>query len=163
MLLVTHGESFTKISVDAQGSISSSVVLELWSNQEEADTQMFLHALHASDGARQQILIKSSDIDEEILAFYFWEHISADIFLLSGTRRRACVSSLSGVSGITRLYTLTRCDTVSSFSGKWEKAAFYIMKADKDSRASIHRIGKHVPPMRSYKNGEVHLFTLQWH
>ena len=71
MLLVTHGESFTKISVDAQGSISSSVVLELCSNQEEADTQMFLHALHASDGARQQILIKSSEIDEEILAFYF--------------------------------------------------------------------------------------------
>ena len=45
------GESCSKIIVDAQGSISYSIVLELCSNQEEADTRMFLHALHASDAA----------------------------------------------------------------------------------------------------------------
>ena len=88
-LLVTHGESCSKISVDAQGSISSSIVLELRSNQEEADTRMFLHALHASDAAHQQILIKSSDTDVEVLVCYFGEYISADIFLLSGTKSRA--------------------------------------------------------------------------
>ena len=38
-LFVTHGESCSKISIDAQGSISSSIVLELRSNQEEADTR----------------------------------------------------------------------------------------------------------------------------
>ena len=70
-LFVTHGESSSKISIDAQGSISSSTVLELCSNQEEADTRMFLHALHASDAAHQQILIKSSDTDVEVLACYF--------------------------------------------------------------------------------------------
>ena len=70
-LFVTYGESCSKISVDAQGSISSSIVLELCSNQEEADTRMFLHALHASDAAHQQILIKSSDTDVEVLACYF--------------------------------------------------------------------------------------------
>ena len=37
-LFVTHEESCSKISVDVQGSISSSIVLELCSNQEEADT-----------------------------------------------------------------------------------------------------------------------------
>ena len=47
-LFVTHGESCSKVSIDAQGSTSSSIVLELCSNQEEADTRMFLHALHAS-------------------------------------------------------------------------------------------------------------------
>ena len=31
---------------------------------------------------------------------------------------------------------------------KGKKAALDIMKADEDSRASIHRIGKRVPPMR---------------
>ena len=50
---------------------------------------MFLHALHASDAAHQQILIKSSDTDIEVLACYFREYISADIFLLSGTKSRA--------------------------------------------------------------------------
>ena len=72
-LFITHGESCSKISIDAQGSISSSIVLELCSNQEEADTRMFLHALHASDVAHQQILIKSSDTDVEVLACYFRE------------------------------------------------------------------------------------------
>ena len=40
------------------------------------------------------------------------------------------------------------CDTVSSFAGKGKKAALDIVKADEDSRASIPRIGEHVPPMR---------------
>ena len=96
-LFVTHGESCSKISVDAQGSISSSIVLELCSNQEEADTRMFLHALHASDAAHQQILIKSSDTDVEVLACYFREYISADIFLLSGTKSRAHVINVTQV------------------------------------------------------------------
>ena len=156
-LLVTHGESCSKISVDAQGSISSSIVLELRSNQEEADTRMFLHALHASDAAHQQILIKSSDTDVEVLVCYFGEYISADIFLLSGTKSRARVINVAQVCeqlgvevcrALPELHALTGCDTVSSFAGKGRKAALDIVKADEDSRASIHRIGECVPPMR---------------
>ena len=37
------------------------------------------------------------------------------------------------------LHALTGCDTVSSFAGKGKKAALDIVKADEDSRASIHR------------------------
>ena len=157
-LFVTHGESCSKISVDAQGSISSSIELELCSNEEEADTRMFLHALHASDAAHQQILIKSSDTDVvEVLACYFREYISADIFLLSGTRSRAHVINVTQVCeqlgvevcrALPGLHALTGCDTVSSFAGKGKKAALDIVKADEDSRASIHRIGERVPPMR---------------
>ena len=40
---------------------------------------MFLHALHSSDAAHQQILIKSSGTDVEVLACNFREYISADI------------------------------------------------------------------------------------
>ena len=46
------------------------------------------------------------------------------------------------------LHVLTGCDTVSSFAGKGKKAALDIVKADEDSRASIHRIGERGPPMR---------------
>ena len=132
-------------------------MLELCSNQEEANTRMFLHTLHASDAAHQQVLIKSSDTDVEVLAFYFWEYISADIFLLCGTRSRARVINVTlvceqlGVEvyrALSGLHVLTGCDTVSSFAGKGKKAALDIVKADKDSRASIPRIGEHVPPMR---------------
>ena len=156
-LFVTHGESCTKISVDAQGSISSGIVLELCSNQEEADTRMFLHALHASNAGHQRILIKSSDTDVEVLACYFRENITADIFLLSGTRSRARVIPVSQVCeqlgvevcrALPGLHALTGCDTVSSFAGKGKKVALDIVKADEGSRASILRIGERVPPMR---------------
>ena len=40
---------------------------------------------------RTLFLIKSSDTDVEVLACYFREYISADIFLLCGTRSRARV------------------------------------------------------------------------
>ena len=156
-LFVTHGESCTKISVDAQGSISSGIVLELCSNQEEADTRMFLHSLHASNAGHQQILIKSSNTDVEVLACYYRENITADIFLLSGTRSRARVIPVSQVceqlgvevcQALPGLHALTGCDTVSSFAGKGKKVALDIVKADEGSRASILRIGERVPPMR---------------
>ena len=156
-LFVTHGESCTKISDDTQGSISSGIVLELCSNQEEADTRMFLHALHASNAGHQQILIKSSDTDAEVLACYFRENITADIFLFSGTRSRARVIPVSQVCeqlgvevcrALPGLHALTGCDTVSSFAGKGKKVALDILKADEGSRASILRIGERVPPMR---------------
>ena len=154
-VFIAHGESCSKISVEAQGNIFSSIVLELCSNQ-EADTQMFLHALHASNTAHQQILIKSSHTDVEVLACFFQEYISADIFLLSGTRSQARVITVTQVCeqvgvevcwALPGLHTLTGCDTVSSFTGKGKKAALDIVKAE-DSRASILRIGEHVPPMR---------------
>ena len=156
-LFVTHGESCSKISVDALGSISFSIVLERCSNQEEADTRMFLHALHSSDAAHQQILIKSSGTDVEVLACNFREYISADIFLLCGTRSRARVINVTQVceqlgvevyQALPGLHVLTGCDTVSSFAGKGKKAALDVVKADENSRASIHRIGECVPPIR---------------
>ena len=143
--------------MDVISHIFSSIVLELCSNQEEADTRMFLHALHASNAAHQQILIKSSDTDVEVLACYFREYISADIFLLSGKRSRARVITVTQVCeqlgvevcrALPGLHALTGCDTVSSFTGKGKKAALDIVKADEDSRASILRIGEHVPPIR---------------
>ena len=132
-------------------------MIEPCSNQEEADTHMFLHALHASDASHQQIIIKSSDTDVELLACYFQEHISADIFLLSGTRSRARVINITQVCeqlgvevcrALPGLHALTGCDTVSSFAGKGKKAALDLVKADKDSRASINRIGEYAPPMK---------------
>ena len=40
------GQLAVQIRIDTQGSISSSIVLERSSNQEEANTRMFLHYLH---------------------------------------------------------------------------------------------------------------------
>ena len=93
----------------------------------------------------------------EVVACYFQEHISPDIFLLSGTRSRARVITITQVCvqlgfkvcrALPGLHALTECDIVSSFARKGKKAALNIVKADEDNRASIHRIGERVPPMR---------------
>ncbi len=62
------------------------------------------------------------------------------------------------------LHALTGCDTLSSFAGKGKKAALDIVKADKDGRASIHRIGERVPPitekvLENWRSSFVH-FTM---
>ena len=92
--------------------------------------------------------------------------MSADIFLLCGTRSRSRVINVTQVCeqlavevcrALPGLHTLTGCDTISSFSGKGKKAALDIVKS------SIHRIGERVPPMRKEKKNvliSVRLFTL---
>ena len=80
--------------------------------------------------------------------------MSADIFLLCGTRSRSRVINVTQVCeqlavevcrALPGLHALTGCDTISSFSGKGKKAALDIVKS------SIHRIGERVPPMRKEK------------
>ena len=58
---------------------------------------MLLHTLHACDVAHQQIESKLLDTDVEVLVCFFQEYISVDIVLLSSTRSRACVISVTRV------------------------------------------------------------------
>ena len=62
---ITHGDNCTKLSA-SDGTITACTVLELCSNQEEADTRMLLHANHASQNGHQHIAIRSSDTDVEV-------------------------------------------------------------------------------------------------
>ena len=64
------------------------------SNQEEADTRMLLHSNHASQNGHQHIAIRSSDTDVEVLACYYQAVITADITLISGTKRISRIVSI---------------------------------------------------------------------
>lgn len=55
-LFVTHGCNCTRITV-VEGRIISTLMQDLESNQEEADTRMLLHALHASSNGHAQVCI----------------------------------------------------------------------------------------------------------
>ena len=155
LLVVTHGETCTKISVDPRDHISVTVVEELCSNHEEADTRMFLHASHASNAGHRHILIKSSDTDVEVLACHLQESIHAEVVILSGTRSRARLVSVSSVCDtlgvdvcrvLPGLHALTGCDTVSAFAGKGKKAALELVQKDETSRQSICGLGNQIPP-----------------
>ena len=95
-LFVTHGDNYTKLSA-SDGTLTACTVLELCSNQEEADTRMLLHANHASQNGHQHIAIRSSDTDVEVLACYYQAVIAADITLISGTKSRSGILSIRQV------------------------------------------------------------------
>ena len=95
-LFVTHGDNCTKLS-SSDGTITACTVLELCSNQEEADTRMLLHSNHASQNGHQHIAIRSSDTDVEVLACYYQAVIATDIPLISGTKRRSRIVSIRQV------------------------------------------------------------------
>ena len=128
-LYIAHGYNCTKIVSD-NGCISATTVHELCTQQEEADTRMFLHALHASQDGHQQVTIRSSDTDVEMLACYHQENIASRIVLVNGTQSRSRVVSVPefchdlGIDicrSLLGLHALTGCDTVSAFSGKGKK------------------------------------------
>ena len=79
-LYVTHGEKCGKF-VSINGKMESQDVPELKTNQEEADTHMFLHANHAAPEGYQTVVIKFSDVDVEVLACYLQSEISSKLII----------------------------------------------------------------------------------
>lgn len=119
------------------GTITASTVFELCSNQEEAETRMFLHANHASQNGHQCIAIRSSDTDAEVLTCYHQAAIPADIVLISGTKSRTRIVSIRQVCEklgqeicelLPSLHAITGCDSVSAFATKVKKEAFDIVQ-----------------------------------
>ncbi|CAH3031303.1 unnamed protein product, partial [Pocillopora meandrina] len=150
---VTHGDNCTKLVVP-NGSTIASDVPELCTNQEEADTRMFLHAEHASQNGHQRIAIKSSDTDVEVLACYYQAVISADIILISGTSRRSRIVSIRRVCErlgreiceiLPSLHAITGCDSVSAFSTKGKKKALDVVQMNSALRQTLGSLGERVP------------------
>ena len=150
---VTHGDNCTKL-VAPNGSTTASDVPELCTNQEEADTRMFLHAEHASQNGHQRIAIKSSDTDVEVLACYYQAVISADIILISGTSRRSRIVSIRRVGErlgreiceiLPSLHAITGCDSVSAFSTKGKKKALDVVQMNPALRQTFGSLGERVP------------------
>ena len=149
---VSHGDNCTKL-VSSNGTTTASDVSELWTNQEEADTRMFLHAEHASQNSHQCIVIKSSDTDVEVLACYYQAVISADIILTSGTIRRSRIVTIRRVCEklgreiceiLPSLHAITGCDSVSTFCTKGKKA-LDIVQMNRALRQTLGSLGERVP------------------
>ena len=153
-LFVTHGDNCTKLSA-SDGTITACTVLELCSNQEEADTRMLLHANHASQNGHQHIAIRSSDTDVEVLACYYQAVIAADITLISGTKSRSRIVSIRQVCEklgreicevLPSLHAITGCDSVSAFSTKGKKKALDIVQLNPALRQIVSSFGERFPP-----------------
>ena len=152
-VFVTHGSKCTRIQTQ-DGTISSEVCEGLLSNQEEADTRMFLHASHASRSGHQHIVIKSSDTDVEVLACYYQRNIPSKLILESGTQTRVRLVDITKVShnlgiatcrALPSLHALTGCDSVSSFATKGKKKALTIVQENQVFREAVESLGDRIP------------------
>ena len=93
VMYVTHGNHCTKL-VAIDGRVTATDETELYTDQEEADTRMFLYASHASTLGHQKVATVSLDTDVEVLACHHQSAIPAELTLISGTRSRSRLISV---------------------------------------------------------------------
>ena len=150
---VTHGNHCTKL-VAIDGRMTATDETELYTDQEEADTRMFLHGSHASSLGHQRVAIVSSDTDVEVLACHHQSAIPAELTLISGTRSRSRLISVpqlceklaaSICQVLPSFHALTGCDTVSSFAGKGKKTAFAMVRDSQVKNESVQVLGESLP------------------
>ena len=81
---VTHGNECHRIAPSGNGAVVEKIQ-ELQCDHKEADTRMFLHALHASRN-HENIVIKSLDINVFVTALYLKWFLASSVFLETVTR-----------------------------------------------------------------------------
>ena len=106
-------------------------VSELCSTQEEADTRLLLHALHASQQVNQDaIIIQTPDTNVAVIAFSIAHEIHLWILLNTGTKCRRRIIDITSVANymgsnlcmaLPGFHAFTGADSTSSFWGRGKK------------------------------------------
>ena len=128
---------------------------DLTSNQEEADTRIILHAIHAANRGANKIVVQSPDTDVLVLLLHHRPEIHArEIYFLTGHEGKHAnlaryipvhilYDKLSQVQHnvLLSVYCLTGCDTTSSFHGHGKRTAFRIMMQKADTLQALSTLG----------------------
>ena len=123
---------------------------DLISDQEQADTRMFLHAKYASS-TFDKILISSPDTDVFVIALAKSIEINASLFMLTGVKSKRRIIDINAIAddlyedsipltcskelflnSLIGLHCFTGCDTLSAFAGKGKIKPFNLMKTNAD-------------------------------
>ena len=140
-LFVNHGEQFHKLTVK-KGIIHCQEVTKLATDQEEADTKVFLAAKHASQYS-DGVCIKTVDSDIPIYALYFAHKIKAKIFvemMCCNKRRVLDINDIREELGeelclaLPGLHAFTGNDYTSAFHGLGKKKPITMTKIHQNTR-----------------------------
>ena len=103
-------------------------------SHEEADTRIFLHAVHCANKGHRRIMIRTVDTDVLVLAISIVARLeNTEIWIAFGTGKHLryipaheIVKELGSEKSkaLPMFHAFTGCDTVSSFAGKGKKTAF---------------------------------------
>ena len=122
-----HYSSHVVRIVGRIGQMGASLVNDLKSSQEEADTWILLHAKHAPDQGYTSVIVVSEDTDVFVLLIAFAKEIPAFLYQKRGISTRVRymdIRKLMAVLGdklsqaLIAFHAFTGCDTVSAFVGR---------------------------------------------
>ena len=120
-LVVTCGNSRYQLSSGVVQPIS-----ELESTQEETDTRMLLHSLHAARLRFASAVIVSEDTDVLVLLLAFKSFISSSVIIKCGLQTKVKYIEVSIIvesvgatvcRSLLGFHTCSGCNTVSAFAG----------------------------------------------
>ncbi len=123
----------------------------LKSTHEEADTRLFLHALHAANAGSQAVIITAEDTDIMVLCLAFQKGIPCHIYQKRSKQNRVQfvdITKLASSIGnnicdsLIGLHAFTGCDTVSAFAGRGKVSALKLMKKNTTFQETFHQLGQ---------------------
>ena len=132
------------------GQMGASLVNDLKSSQEEADTRILLHAKHASDQGYTSVIVVSEDTDVFVLLIAFAKEIPASLYQKRGTSTRVRymdIRKLRAVLGdklsqaLIAFHAFTGCDTVSAFAGRGKTGPLKQLKKDEVAIDAFVQLG----------------------
>lgn len=125
---------------------------ELESSQEEADTRLLLHALHAAEsGKYKAIVITAEDTDVLILCLGVSNNIHCPMYQKCGPKNRLRfidITKLRRLLGdrvsdaLIGMLSFTGCDTVSSFAGRGKMTILKQMKSNETYQEAFSELGR---------------------
>ena len=124
---------------------------ELKSSQEEADTRLLLHALHAAESGSTAVVISAEDTDVLILCLGFCSKILCSLYQKCGTKNRTRFLDITKMShalgggisdALIGMHAFTGCDTVSAFAGRGKLTTFKQMKSNNTFQEAFSELGQ---------------------
>ena len=130
---------------------NSSSVSSLFSDQEEADTRLLLHAKHASN-THQRVVVQSPDTDVAVLCVAHFQNIRCrELWFQTGMKDKArfipihtLPSSLGPLlsKASPAYHAFTGCDTTSAFSGIGKKKSWKVLVNDSEAQQQLASLGE---------------------
>jgi len=135
-----------------------SVVDQLCSSQEEADTRIILHCLFAAESMSGDgsIVVRSPDTDVFVLLLAYASDIRNQVFFDTGTgttRRLLAVTDIAAqlgenvVNALPGFHAFTGCDTSSAFVRRGKRRPFSVMQKSEEFMSLFHKLGTVAAPL----------------
>ncbi|XP_062513858.1 uncharacterized protein LOC134189559 [Corticium candelabrum] len=154
-LFVCHRQLCSLLTSEDASTVLVSSVPALTSDHEEADSRIFLHAKHASNGGFACVVISSPDTDVAVIGIHHANAINASLLWLTGTKVQRCCINLTEIAVnlgedmsavLPGIHAFSGCDTTSAFVGKGKTKIFRLASQSDCLRLAMTRLGCSLTP-----------------